>query len=178
MGKTTYSRNPSTSKGTTCFTQLPKVPVEISEYITRIRTRLPRRSRDSLSSKPNNTSRMSSLTEDAFPTPNISEASVEPGRLLNSEKLSEDGHKNQSKLSSDSLTTSNPTLTPKTSRISPLIMSKSTELQRAVEEPTEPTEESAPIFLRKPTSKSSPLRRQSMSRRKARPKLSQREKFQ
>jgi hypothetical protein len=52
-------------------------------------------------------------TEDAFPTPNIMVVSAEPDKLLNSEKLSEDGHKNQSKLFWDLLTTSSPTPMPK-----------------------------------------------------------------
>jgi hypothetical protein len=46
MGKTVYSRNPSTSKGTFALMQSPKVQEEISEFITRIPTRLPKPSRD------------------------------------------------------------------------------------------------------------------------------------
>lgn len=36
MGKTVYSRNPSTSKGKHAFIQLPKAQPEISEYISKI----------------------------------------------------------------------------------------------------------------------------------------------
>jgi len=46
MGKTVYSRNPSTSKGTIALIQSPKVPEEISEFITRIPTKLLKLSRD------------------------------------------------------------------------------------------------------------------------------------
>mgnify|MGYP006355955873 CR=1 len=40
MGKTTYSRNPSTSKGRPIFIQSPRAQVEISEYISKIPIKL------------------------------------------------------------------------------------------------------------------------------------------
>ena len=68
MGKTTYSRAPSTSKGNTRVIQSPKAQVEISESTSRIHTKQPMPSKVSPSPKPNNISRMSSPTEDVSHT--------------------------------------------------------------------------------------------------------------
>jgi len=98
MGKTTYSRNPSTSKGTIHFIQSPEVQAEILEFIIRIPMKLPRLLKDLPLQKLNSISRMSLLTEDVSPIPNIMEELVELDRLQNSERPLEDGPKNQSKL--------------------------------------------------------------------------------
>ena len=98
MGKTTYSRNPSTSKGTTLFTQSLNHQPEISEFIIKIPMRLPKPSKVSPSPKPNNILRMSSDTEDVFLILNTTEESEELVKQLNSVRLWEDGLKNQSRL--------------------------------------------------------------------------------
>ena len=159
MGKTTYSKNPSTSKGTHHQMQSPNHQPEISESIIKTHMRLPKLSKVFPSPKPNNISRTSSDTEDAFLTLSTTEASAEPGKQLSSEKPLEDGHRNQSRLFWDSLITSNPTPTLKTLKTLQSIMSKLIELLRAVEELTEPTVESVPIFPHKLISKSSRLRK-------------------
>ena len=140
--------------------------------------RLPKPSKVSPSPKPNNISRTSSDTEDVSPILNTTEESEEPDKPLSSEKLSEDGPRNQSKSFWDLLITSSQMPTPKTLKTSQLITSKLIELQKEEEEHTEPTVESVPIFLVKPTSNSSLLRRQLMSRRKERPDKLLREKCQ
>ena len=128
--------------------------------------KLPKQWKALLSPRLNNISRTSSDTEDVFPTQNTTEESVEPDKLLSSAKLSEDGHRNKSRLFWDLLIISNPMPTLKTLKTSPLITSKLIELLRAEEEHTEPTVESVPIFPHKLTSNSSPLRRQLTWKRK------------
>jgi len=125
-----------------------------------------------------NISKTSSDTEDVFPTQNTTEESVEPDKLLSSEKLSEDGHRNQSRLFWDLLIISNLTPTLKTLKTSLLITSKLIELLRAEEEHTELTVESVPIFPHKLTFKSSLLRRQLMWKRKEKPDKLLKEKSQ
>ncbi len=159
MGKTVYSRNPSTSKGTVALIQSPKAPEETSEFITRIPTRPLKQSRAWPSPKPSNTSRMSSLTDVAFLTPPTSAVSVEPDKLLSSARPSVDGPKSPWRSCSDWSTTSNPMLMPKTLRTSPSITSKSIELQRDAVVLTEPTVVLGPISLPKHTSRSTQLRR-------------------
>jgi hypothetical protein len=67
--------------------------------------KLPTPLKDLPSQKQNNISRMFLHNEDAFHTLNILEESVELDKLLSSEKHSEDGLKNLSKLFSDFLIT-------------------------------------------------------------------------
>jgi hypothetical protein len=112
------------------------------------------------SQKLSNISKMFSDTEDAFLTQNIMEVSAEPVKLLSSEKLLEDGPKNQSKSFWDLLITLNLTRTLKTSKTLRLITFKLIELLRDVEEHTEPMVESVPIFLHKLTFKFLLLKRQ------------------
>jgi len=112
--------------------------------------------------KLNNISKTSLDTEDVFLTLNTTEESEEPDKPLSSEKLSEDGHRNQSRLSWDSLTTSNPMPTLKTLKILPSIMFKLIEPQKAEEELTELMVELVPIFPHKLMSKSSLLKKQLM----------------
>ena len=109
MGKTTYSRNPSTSKGNTHLMQSPNHLPEISEFIIKIPMRLLKPSKVSPSPKPNNISKTSSDTEDVFPTLSIMEESAELVRQPSLAKHSEDGPRNQSKLFWDLLTISNQT---------------------------------------------------------------------
>ncbi len=109
MGKTVYSRNPSTSKGISLFIQSPELQQKISEFITRILTKLLKLSKDLLSQKLNNILRMFLLTEDAFLTLSIMEELDELVKHLSSERHSEDGLKNQSELFLASSTISSPT---------------------------------------------------------------------
>jgi len=105
MGKTTYSRNPSTSKGTISLIQSPEAQDVILESITKILMRLPKPSKDSPLPKLNNILRTYLLIEDVFLILNIMEELVELDKPQSLEKLSEDGQKNQSKSYSDSSTT-------------------------------------------------------------------------
>ncbi len=114
----------------------------------------------------NNILRTSSDTGDVFPTQNTTEESVELDKLLSSEKLLEDGHRNQSRLFWVLLIISNPTLTLKTLKTLPLNTFKLIELLKAEEEHTEPMVELVLIFPHKLTSNSSPPRRQSTWKRK------------
>ena len=168
MGKTTYSRTPATSKGSQYSIQLPRAQLEILESTTRIPTRLPKPLRDLPSPRLNNISRTSLLTDAAFPTPSITEESEEPDKLQSSEKPSEDGPRNQSRLYLDWSITSKPMPTSRTSRTSPLITFKSIELLKEEDVPIEPMVVLVPIFLAKPMSKSSPLKRLLMLKRKER----------
>ena len=153
MGKTTYSRNPSTSKGTTSNTQSLNHQLEISEFIIKTLMRLVKPSKALLLPKLNNISKTFLDTEDVFPTQNILEVLVELVKPLNSEKLSEDGPKNPLKSFQDWLTTSNRTLMLKTLKTLPSITFKQIELLRVVEELTEPMVESVLTFLHKLTFK-------------------------
>jgi len=117
MGKTTYSRNPSTSKGKHASIQSPEAQDVISESITKILMRLPKPSRDSPSPKLNNILRTYLPTEDVFLTLSTTEESVELDKQPSSEKHLEDGQKNQSKLFLDSSTILNPMQMLRISRI-------------------------------------------------------------
>jgi|688.fasta_scaffold315916_1 hypothetical protein len=166
MGKTTYSRTPATSKGTQYSIKLPRAQLEILESTTRIPTRLLKPLRDLLSPRLNNTSRTSLLTDAAFLTPSITEALEEPDKLQSSEKHSEDGPRNQSRLYLDWSITSRPTPTLRTLRTLPLITFKSIELPKEEDVPIELMVVLAHISHLKPMFKSSPLKRLLMLKRK------------
>ena len=101
MGKTVYSRNPSTSKGTSLTIQLLELQERTSESIIKTLTKLPTLSRVLPFPRLNSTLRTSLPTEDVFHILSISVELVELDKLQNSEKLSVDGQKNQSELFSD-----------------------------------------------------------------------------
>ena len=181
MGKTVYSRNPSVSKGTNPLTKSPAHPEKNSEFTTKIHTKPQTQSREWPSPRLKPILRMFSPTEDASLTRSITEASEELDRLLSSEEPSEDGPKNLSRSWWDYSPTCRPTPMPKIWRISKTLQSttcKSIEPPRDAEEPTEPTEESGHISPVKHTSRCTPPKRQSMSRGKAKPDKSLKEKSQ
>jgi len=97
MGKTTYSRNPSTSKGTYKKIKLLNLQQEILESIIKTLMRPLKQSKALPSPRPSNISKTFLDTEDVFLTQNIMEESAELDKLLSLEKLLEDGPKNQSR---------------------------------------------------------------------------------
>ena len=159
MGKTTYSRNPSTSKGIFWIIKLPNLQPEILESIIKTPMRLPKPSKAFPLPRPSNILRMFWGTEDASLTLNITEESAEPDKPHSSAKLLEDGLRNQSRLFWVSLITSNPTPTLRTLKTWPLTTSKLIEQLKAAEGLTGRMVESAPIFPRKHTFKYSLLRK-------------------
>ena len=82
-------------------TRLQELQEKTSEFIIKTHIKLPMLSRVWLSLKLNNILKTSLLTEDASHIWNISVESVELDKPLNSEKLWEDGPKNQSESFSD-----------------------------------------------------------------------------
>ena len=139
--------------------------------------RLPKPSRVSPSPKLNNTSRMFSLIDVVFPSPNTSAVSVEPVKLLSSVRLSVDGPRSPSDLSWDLWTTLKPMATPRIWRTWWLITFRLTVQPKVAEELTALTVESVPTCLPKLTFSCTQLRRLSTSRRKARPSRSLRVRF-